>query len=70
MENLAVQSLLIKRDELLAEKAKMEEQFDTQIGEIETAINQLSGKKAWEIDRSEYFDDTHPNYIKGSFEEM
>lgn len=70
MENLAVQSLLIKRDEILAEKAKITEQFDKQLSYLETAINQLSGKKAWEIDRSEYFDDTHPNYIKGSFEEM
>ncbi len=69
-QNLAIQSLLTKRDQLLSEKAKLIERLDSEIKEIETAIEELSGKKVWEIKEMVLYDDEHPDYIKSSQEEI
>lgn len=70
MVNLAVDSLVLKRAELVGEQSRMNEHFNNQISEIETAIETLSGKKVWETPISEIYDDESPNYIKSSQEEI
>lgn len=68
--NLALETLTTKRLELQIERNKMIAQFDQEITEIETAIEQLSGKKVWEITEEVRYDDENPNYIKSSQEEI
>lgn len=70
MSNLVIESLLAKRDQLLTEKSAAIQMFDSQISEIETAVEKLYGKQCWDLTTNELFDDLSPNYIKGSQEEM
>lgn len=70
MGNLAVEALLNKRQELIDEKLKMLSQFDSQISEIETAVEKLYGKQCWNLTTMELFDDLNPNYIRSSQEEI
>lgn len=69
MNSPAVEALLQKRDEVVAEKTRVNEKFDQEISELETAIETLSGKKVWEMPRETRYDDESPDYIKQSFEE-
>ena len=68
--NLAVDSLLIKRQQLLDEKIKMLEKYNGEIEDLERAIEILSGKKSWELQSEILYDDEHPDYIKASQEEI
>lgn len=70
MVNLAIDTLVLKRAELLAEQAKMNTQFNNEIVSIETAIENLAGSKVWEIPIIDTFDDENPNYIKARQEEI
>lgn len=69
MSLISIEVLLLKRQQLLDEKAKMASQFDQDITSIETSIEVLSGKKVWEVVQEERFDDENPHYIKSSIEE-
>lgn len=69
-QNLAVESLLKEIDKVLHEKQKMNAIFDAQISELETAIDQLCGKRVWETEPESLYDDTNMDYIKSSVEEM
>lgn len=69
MNNLAEQTLLDQRQKLIHEKEQMIAKFDEQISQLETAIERLLGKKVWEIENLTLYDDTNPDYIKGSIEE-
>lgn len=68
--NLALQELVKKRDQLIAEQLKMNNRFDNEIGEIEKAIETLSGKTVFEVWDSYHFDDESLDYIKASQEEI
>jgi hypothetical protein len=66
MSNSAVDALMIKRDELVAEQMQSYQAFEKSIKEVETAIETLAGKKVWEIKPAEHYNDETPNYIKGT----
>ena len=69
-QNIAIKLLLKQRETLVSEKQAAMEHFDTQIQELETAIDELYGKRVWNYSALELFDDTHPDYIRSSSEEM
>ena len=69
MNNPAIESLLQKRQKIIAEKVAINKQWDSNINGIENAIEQLSGKKVWEVESETVFDDENPNYIKSSIED-
>lgn len=70
MENIAVQELIRKHDELVAENIRINTEYSEKIGDIYRAIELLTGEKASKYIKEEKYDDENPNYIKGSFEEM
>lgn len=45
---VAIQVLIDKRQSLISERNRLEEQYNQEISEIENAIETLSGKKVWE----------------------
>lgn len=66
----AIETLLQKVAEL---KHKRDLEFNKatqEINSIESSIEQLTGKKVWQLEPEFKYDDESPNYIKGSFEEM
>lgn len=69
-ENIAIHSLLTAKETIVAEKNAAISRFNEQIQELETAIERLSGKKVWEVEQEMVYDDTNPDYIKGSQEEI
>lgn len=70
MNNNATQLLLKERDKLISERDAAISRLNGEIQGFETAIERLAGKKVWEISRETIYDDEHPDYIKGSQEEM
>jgi hypothetical protein len=70
MSNVAVESLLKQRQDLITERDRITEKFYNDISEIDAAIQSLTGRKASEVANEYKYDDENPNYIKGSFEEM
>lgn len=66
----AVDTLILKRAELVGEQVRMNEKFNKDISELEVAIEQLAGNKAWDIPIIERYDDENHNQIKASQEEM
>ena len=69
MNNIAIEALLQKRQKIVAEKEAIVKQLDFNIKGIEVAIEQLSGKKVWEVEEEAKYDDENPNYIKSSIED-
>jgi hypothetical protein len=69
-QNTAIETLVKEREKLIVEKTSAVRRFMKQIVDIETAIERLSGKKAWEVEAEMGYDDTNPDYIKGSLEEI
>ena len=67
---MGIDALMSKRNQLVAEKEAMLAQFNSEISEMESCIELLSGKKVWEIPLEEKFDDLNPNYIRSSQEEI
>ncbi len=70
MSNTAVKVLEERKQQLIQEKAKMNDLFDNQINELEVAIESVLGKTVWDMPRVEIYDDENPNYIKSSQEEI
>jgi hypothetical protein len=68
--NTAIEVLQLKRELLITQRNKAIEEFDNQISNLETAIEELSGKKVWETERVNTYDDESPDYIKSSQEEI
>ena len=66
---IGIEILLKEREKLVAEKNRVNENFDNQISDIESSIELLSGKKVWEVVTETIYDDTHPQYITGSIED-
>lgn len=69
-KSVGLEALMTKRNELVSEKNKMNEELDKQIQEMESCIELLSGKTVWEIEAATVYDDENPNYIKSSLEEI
>lgn len=69
MSNNAVETLLKERDRLVLDRDAAVVRFNTDIRELETAIEKLAGKKVWEIEGRMIYDDEHPDYIKASIED-
>lgn len=67
---LAVEALLLKRQQLLDERTKAVSRFDQEISSLDTALEILSGKKVWELKAETLYDDERPDYIKASEEEI
>lgn len=70
MSNISIETLLKQRGEILDQKAKIIEQFDKDLNDINAAIETLSGKTVWLAIRDYIYDDENPNYIKASAEEL
>lgn len=67
--SVGITALVKERNGLMAEKLDFNSNIDKQIAEMESCIELLSGKKIWEVEKQELFDDENPNYIKGSIED-
>ena len=70
MSNLPIELLLKKKNELEAHRDTEFHRITMEISGIEAAIEQLTGKKVWEIEPQIFYDDTNPDYIKASIEEI
>lgn len=71
MINLAVEALEIKRQELIVQKDRFNEQMDAQISELSIAIKQLCKENNIPYgDKVVQFDDESRDYIKSSQEEL
>lgn len=69
MSNNAVETLLKERDRLVLDRDAAVARFNTEIRELETAIEKLAGKKVWDIEGRLIYDDEHPDYIRQSVED-
>lgn len=69
-QNIAVDLLYKQLDRIKLEKQASIDRFDDQISKLQTAIDQLDGKKVWSNEPAELYDDTNPDYIKNSQEEI
>jgi len=54
--------LITKREQYLSE-------INSEISDLENSIETLSGKKVWETEPQDLYDDENPNYLKPSYEE-
>lgn len=70
MSNFAIESLLVERQKLVDAKNKAIEKFDFEISEFDRAIKILEGRDIKDPSTITLYDDDHPDYIKGSQEEM
>lgn len=70
MSNLAIETLLKKRQQLQDERMKFLERTGTEIREIDEAIKQINGEYVFQKVGDVLYDDEHPDYIKGSQEEI
>jgi len=69
MNNPAIEALLLKRNDLINKRDTEFALASQEIKAIEVGIEQLYGKKVWEVEDEAKFDDESPNYINGSFED-
>lgn len=66
--SIGLEALISKRQELITEKETMLSEFNSQIAEMDSCIELLSGKSVNEVISETVYDDTNPNYIKSSIE--
>lgn len=69
-QSLGIETLIQKREALVAERDAMLTDFNNQIAEFESCIELLSGKPYTEYMADYKFDDENPNYIRSSQEEI
>lgn len=67
---VVIDTLVKKRESLIGERQAAILRFNEGIQELETALEVLSGKRVWETIGEVAYDDTNPDYIKGSLEEL
>jgi hypothetical protein len=67
---LAIETLQHKRQQLLLEKETFLSRINAEINSIESSIESLSGKKVWETEPAMVYDDENPDYIRQSLEEI
>ncbi len=68
-QNTALQLLILKKKQLEIEREQAYIKLSEEISEIHTAIETLSGKSVWEVEAMLIYDDSNPEYIKGSIED-
>lgn len=69
-QNAATETLIKTRDKLILEKEQSITTYNSRINEIEVAIERIEGRKVWETEDITVYDDTDPNHIKSSQEEI
>lgn len=69
-QSVGIETLIEKRNNLVAERDAAITDFNNQIAEMESCIELLSGKPYTEYMADFKFDDENPNYIKSSQEEI
>lgn len=69
-KSLGIDALVKKTEELIIERDNMLREYNSQIKELESCIELLSGKPYTEYMQDYKFDDENPNYIRSSQEEM
>lgn len=69
-KSIGLDTLISKRESLISEKEAMNTEFNSQISELESCIELMSGKKVWEVTSETLYDDTNTSYIKSSIEEI
>ena len=67
---VVIDTLIKKRDQLMAERDAATRRYNEQIGEIEEALDRLAGKEVWRISDPAVYDDENPDYIRQSQEEI
>lgn len=67
---VVIDTLVKKREQLLAEKTAAISRYDAEIQELETALETLAGKKVWKVAGEVIIADLNPDYIKSSPEEL
>ena len=65
----AINSLHQKRMELITKREQYLSEINSEISDLENSIETLSGKKVWETEPQDLYDDENPNYLKPSYEE-
>lgn len=63
---VVIDTLKAKREQLIAEKNKLIRQYQDQIEEIEEALTLLSGGPVWDQPKEVLYDDESPTYISGT----
>lgn len=63
---VVIDTLVAKRDQLISERDKMRDQFNSQIEEIEKSLVILAGGPVWENKMSTPYDDESPDAIRGT----
>lgn len=63
---VVIDTLTTKLEGLKLEQSRNWQQFQEQINEIEDALDKLAGKNVWRTENQELYNDTHPDYIKGT----
>lgn len=66
---LAIETLLVKRETLMNEKIAYEAKINEEIRDLDHAIAALNNGKFIFPNSPERYDDENPNYIKGSIED-
>ncbi len=69
-QSLGIEALIEKREQLVTERNNAIARFDSEISELDSCIELLSGKSVFEVVNETRFDDENPNYIKSSPEEI
>lgn len=67
--DLAIETLLVKRESLMNEKIAYEAKINEEIRNLDHAIAALNGDKFIFPNSPERYDDENPHYLKGSHEE-
>lgn len=63
---VVIDTLMLKRDQLIAERNRITRDYNYQLEEIEDALDKLAGKSVWRSEKTEPYDDENPNYIQGT----
>lgn len=63
---VVIDTLLKKRDQLFAEQRRINDEFQAQINEVEDALDVLAGKSVWRKAPTTVYDDENPSYIAGN----
>lgn len=66
MSNLAIEVLIQKREQLMAELQEHQDRIGAEIKAINTAVVAISGKTIPEIETEYRYQDENSDYIKGT----
>lgn len=63
---VVIETLVNKREQLLADQKRVHYEYQQQIDELEDALDTLAGKKVWRTVATEVYDDESPNALRGT----